>query len=315
MNDRVVKSEEEWLKILGPERFKVLRKKATECAFTGRYWDHHGTGVFACAGCGLETFRSSDKFDSGTGWPSFRTPLREGRVIEVPDYDLGMKRTEVLCARCGGHLGHVFDDGPQPTGLRYCINSAALDFKEATTPARADPRALRQATFGAGCFWCTEAAFEAIPGVVDVKVGYMGGHATDPSYKQVCAGDTGHAEVAQVTYDPQRVSYDRLLDVFWKVHDPTSLNRQGADVGPQYRSVIFVHSDEQKRQAEQSREVQQRALGKTVVTEIVGASRFYEADEAHQDYYRNHSEAPYCRMVIAPKLKKLGELTNGAAKW
>jgi len=160
-------------------------------------------------------------------------------------------------------------------------------------------------TLGAGCFWCTDAAIRLLDGIHEVKVGYMGGHVPHPSYEQVCAKKTGHAEVARITYDPERTSYEDILDIFWQVHDPTSLNRQGADEGPQYRSVIFYYTEAQKMAAEKSRGALQKTLAQPIVTEIVPSAEFYEAEDYHQDYYNNNSSAPYCRMVVAPKLKKI----------
>ena len=178
----------------------------------------------------------------------------------------------------------------------------------ASSTLAGDRRATETATFGAGCFWCVEAVFEQLEGVADVRSGYMGGKVANPTYEQVCTGATGHAEVIQVDFDPQRISFEKLLDVFWKAHDPTQLNRQGADVGTQYRSAIFYHGDEQRRAAEESKRKLAESGYSTepIVTEITKAGPFYEAENYHQDYYRLNKRAPYCRVVIAPKLEKLG---------
>ena len=161
--------------------------------------------------------------------------------------------------------------------------------------------------FGSGCFWCSEAVFQRIPGVISVKSGYSGGKIKNPTYKQVCAGDTGHAEVIQISYDPQQVSYENLLDTFWLSHDPTTLNRQGADIGTQYRSVIFYYDDIQKNAAEKSRLSLDKSgkLKDPVVTQIVPAGEFYPAEDYHVDYFNKNPSAPYCRFIIAPKLEKL----------
>lgn len=164
------------------------------------------------------------------------------------------------------------------------------------------------ATLGAGCFWCVEAVLQQYDGVLDVQSGYMGGHVDEPTYRQVCDGDTGHAEVVQVRFDPSRISFEQVLEIFWRLHDPTTLNRQGNDVGTQYRSAIFVHSAEQREQAEASK-ARHDASGEfadPIVTEVTEASTFWKAEDYHQGYYRENSEQPYCRMVIAPKLDKLG---------
>ncbi len=162
------------------------------------------------------------------------------------------------------------------------------------------------ATFGAGCFWCVEAVLEQVDGVVGVQSGYMGGTVDDPTYRQICTGDTGHAEVVQVTFDPEVLPYEALLEWFWRLHDPTTLNRQGADVGTQYRSAIFYHSEEQRAAAESSKENASAQFDDPIVTEITPAATFWSAEEYHQDYYRANKTAGYCRMVIAPKLDKLG---------
>ena len=164
---------------------------------------------------------------------------------------------------------------------------------------------LEKATFGAGCFWCVEAVFERIEGVQSVVAGYAGGTKANPTYKEVCTGTTGHAEVARITYDPAKVSYEKLLEVFWGAHDPTTLDRQGADVGTQYRSVIFYHDEKQKIVAEKSKIEAQKKFRDPIVTEIKPLNHFYEAEDYHQDYFRNNPDAPYCRFVIKPKLEKL----------
>ena len=168
------------------------------------------------------------------------------------------------------------------------------------------PDPATTATFGAGCYWCVEAVLEQLPGVTDVSSGFMGGKVPDPSYEQVCSGTTGHAEVVQVTFDPKTISYDQLLDWFWQLHDPTTLNRQGNDVGTQYRSAIFFHSDEQRRAAEASREKHKKDFDKPIVTEIVAASTYFKAKQDHQDFYKNNKSYGYCRVVIRPKLEHLG---------
>jgi peptide-methionine (S)-S-oxide reductase len=166
----------------------------------------------------------------------------------------------------------------------------------------------QKATFGAGCYWCVEAVLQQLDGVLEVISGYMGGDVQDPSYQQICTGQTGHAEVVQVTFDPKRISYQELLAYFWRLHDPTTLNRQGQDVGSQYRSAIFYHDEAQQQAAEASKAALAAAatLADPIVTEITAAGRFYTAGADHQDYYRQHREQAYCRWVILPKLQKLG---------
>jgi peptide-methionine (S)-S-oxide reductase len=176
---------------------------------------------------------------------------------------------------------------------------------EADSKTNPSPSKYQLATFGGGCFWCTEAVFETIDGVKAVTNGYAGGKVPNPTYKQVCSGDTGHAEVIQVEFDAAKISYEKLLEVFWKAHDPTTLNRQGADRGTQYRSVIFYHDEAQKKAAEKSKRDAQNHFHAPIVTEIAALTKFYPAEEYHQDYFRRNPNAPYCSVVIRPKLQKL----------
>ncbi|MCI0538285.1 MAG: peptide-methionine (S)-S-oxide reductase MsrA [Verrucomicrobiales bacterium] len=166
------------------------------------------------------------------------------------------------------------------------------------------------ATFGGGCFWCVEAAFETFKGVRAVTSGYAGGKASEPTYEQVCTGKTGHAEVVQVEFDPTQISYEQLLEIFWEAHDPTTLYRQGADVGTQYRSIILTHDESQKRTAEKSKEAAQKKFPDPIVTEIAALTKFYPAEEHHQDYFQRRPNAPYCAVVISPKLKKLQKMKH-----
>lgn len=184
------------------------------------------------------------------------------------------------------------------------------------TDTDAQQKKLQKATFGNGCFWCSEAVFDRLEGVTVVRSGYEGGMIPNPTYDEVCSGLTGHAEVIEVTFDPAKITYDELLNVFWKTHDPTTLNRQGADVGTQYRSVIFYHNDEQKQIADQYKAELNKtnAFGKPVVTTVEKAQTFYVAEKYHQDYFKNNKDQPYCRVVILPKLDKLEKVFKDKLK-
>ncbi|MBN1271136.1 MAG: bifunctional methionine sulfoxide reductase B/A protein [Candidatus Aminicenantes bacterium] len=299
MVQKVNKTDKEWKKILTPEQYRVLRKSGTERAFTGKYNDHYEEGVYQCAGCGTSLFSSETKYDHGTGWPSFTAPVKEEYLEYSDDYKLGMKRIEVRCAVCGGHLGHVFDDGPAPTFKHYCINSVSLDFKpfendekEVITSQNKKIQAenkkpdVKTAVFAAGCFWGVEHKLRQVEGVLATEVGYTGGKTKNPTYRQVCTKNTGHAEAIRLNYDASQISYEELLDVFFNLHDPTQLNRQGPDVGDQYRSAIFYHNEEQKQAAEKKIAELEKSgrTKKPVVTQVVAASAFYRAEEYHQQY-------------------------------
>ncbi len=282
---RINKSPEEWRQELSPEQFRVLFQKGTERAFSGQFNDFWEEGIYLCAACRTPLFRSQDKYDHRTGWPSFRESFSEANLEYDNDLSLGTHRIEVRCAVCGGHLGHLFYDGPAPSGKHFCINSAAMRFLPA---AEAEGLTTAVATFAAGCFWGVEYKLSQIEGVLETIAGYSGGQTTAPTYRQVLSGKTGHAEAVQVVYDRNLISYDQLVRKFFELHDPTQDNRQGPDVGPNYRSAIFYHHQEQKEIAEKVK-AELQASGrykKKIVTEISPFRSFYRAEEYHQKYYQ-----------------------------
>jgi peptide methionine sulfoxide reductase msrA/msrB len=275
---------------LTPEEERVIMHKGTERPFSGVYTNHKEKGLYLCKRCDAPLYRSDDKFDSHCGWPSFDDEI-PGAVKRVPDED--GRRTEILCARCGGHLGHVFEgEGFTAKDVRHCVNSVSLQFSPMEKAVD-----TQRAIFASGCFWGTEYFFQRAKGVRSTDVGYIGGHTERPTYEQVCSGRTGHAEAVEVTFDPTVTSYEELAKLFFETHDPTQVNRQGPDVGEQYRSEIFYLDDEQRQIAERLVE-QLRSKGLKVATKITKAGTFWKAEDYHQEYYTRGGGSPYCHRYV-----------------
>lgn len=304
------------MKPLNDQEKRVILGKGTEAPFSGRFYNHQESGTYVCRQCGTALYRSADKFDSGCGWPSFDDEI-PGAVKRLPDPD--GRRTEIVCARCGGHLGHVFvGERLTPRNVRHCVNSLSLDFIPAADPdsGRTDvanntahgvshgaasdrqPAPVAKsdtAIFAGGCFWGVEYMLGKQPGVCRVESGYTGGRIPNPTYEEVCTRRTGHAEAVRVVFDPRQVSYEELARLFFEIHDPTQVDRQGPDIGNQYRSEIFYLSPEQRRIAERLIG-ELRAKGYDVATRVTPASAFWPAEGYHQRYYERKGTLPYCHV-------------------
>jgi len=270
----------------------VIVDKGTEPAFSGKYYDFWGEGTYVCKRCGSPLYRSSDKFDAGCGWPSFDDEI-PGAVKRTPDPD-GM-RTEISCAACGAHLGHVFlNEGFTSKNTRHCVNSASMVFMPATNKQESS---ADTAYFAGGCFWGVEYFMQQEPGVISAVSGYMGGNMKNPSYEDVSSHRTGHAETVRVIFDPSKTDYEQIARLFFDIHDPTQVNRQGPDIGTQYRSEVFFTNKQQERIAEALIDIL-KTRGYRVATIVSPASTFWTAEEYHQDHYFRTGGTPYCHMKV-----------------
>jgi len=275
---------------LNAEETRVIVNKGTEMPGTGEFNKHKEAGTYTCRQCDAPLYRSADKFDSGCGWPSFDDEI-PGAVKHTTDAD--GYRTEITCARCGGHLGHVFE-GEQFTAknTRHCVNSISLKFVPASASAEVK---TEKAYFAGGCFWGTEYLLQQAPGVISTQVGYMGGAKDNPTYKEVCYTETGHAEAVEVVFDPSKTNFETLAKLFFEIHDPTQVDRQGPDVGDQYRSEVFFVDDNQKATTEKLIGLL-RDKGLKVATTLSKADTFWPAEDYHQDYYTKTGKEPYCHI-------------------
>ncbi len=272
---------------LTPEEENIIVHKGTERPFTGVLLNNKAEGTYVCKRCGAPLYRSQDKFDSSCGWPSFDDEI-PGAVHRQTDAD--GHRTEITCTACGAHLGHVFtSEGYTAKNTRYCVNSLSMSF----IPYAKEKQETGYAYFAGGCFWGTEYLFAKAPGVLSTTVGYMGGYTENPTYKEVCAGNTGHYETNEIKYDTTQTSYENMVKLFFEIHDFTQTNGQGPDIGEQYLSVIFYQNEWQRAIAEKCIKMLTEK-GYKVATLLRPAPVFWEAEDYHQDYYEHKGTTPYC---------------------
>jgi peptide methionine sulfoxide reductase msrA/msrB len=282
---------------LTKEQSRVILKKGTERAWTGDLLNNKKTGSYVCAQCNAPLYQSADKFDSQCGWPSFDDEI-EGAVKRNTDAD--GQRIEILCANCDGHLGHVFlGEGFTQKNTRHCVNSLSMNFIEqgenlpAVLGTSSQQAETATAIFAGGCFWGVEYHFEKSKGVLSAVSGYIGGEKDNPSYKEVCNGTTGHIEAVKITYDPKETDYETLAKLFFEIHDPTQVNRQGPDIGEQYQSVVFYENEEQKQITEKLIAILENK-GYKIATTLLPAMTFWNAEDYHQNYYDKKRSEPYC---------------------
>lgn len=275
---------------LTPKAREVIVNKATERPHSGQYTELTQHGTYLCRRCGLALFRSQNQFHSGCGWPSFDESIIQA-VKQIPDVD--GKRTEIICERCHAHLGHVFV-GEYLTlkNLRHCVNAVSLDFV-------LDSQVLdsEEAIIAGGCFWGLDHFLRLLPGVLTIEVGYCGGHLQNPSYEQVCQGNSGHYESLRVIFDRSKTNYYNILKRFFEIHDPTQPTGQGPDIGLQYRSAVFTYNDEQSEIA-QSLIDRLQNKGYEIITRLLDVHPFWPAENYHQNYYAKNSKLPYCHYPV-----------------
>ena len=304
--------------MLSPLQYKVTQEDGTEAPFSNEYWDNKKEGIYVDVVTGEALFSSKDKYDSGTGWPSFTKPLKQEVVTTKTDNKMFMARTEVRSKIGDSHLGHLFNDGPKEAGgNRYCMNSSSLKFipvneleekgygeflnlfkdsNNSTSSAEVKPQEI---VLAGGCFWGMEELLRTQKGVIDVEVGYAGGDSAAATYDQVKTGRTGNAESVKIKYDPSQLSLEDLLKYFFKIHDPTTLNRQGNDTGTQYRSAIFTTTKEQLEVAKSVKDIVQKsgAWKKDLTTEILPLNGFIRAEGYHQDYLQKNPGGYTCHFL------------------